>query len=94
MESFTIHALCTRFLSTNWLTYDEVIYLKGIEEMVEVYYNSCQFRCTMLALEAEFDTPFAMYEALAEYYEENGLNGLKHSRMGRFDILHDFIFPM
>ena len=28
-------------LSTNWLTYDEVIYLKGIEEMVEVYYNSC-----------------------------------------------------
>ena len=78
-------------LSTNWLTYDEVIYLKGIEEMVEVYYNSCQFRCTMLALEAEFDTPFAMYEALAEYYEENGLNGLKHSRMGRFDILHDFI---
>ena len=78
-------------LSTNWLTYDEVIYLKGIEEMVEVYYNSCQFRCTMLALEAEFDTPFAMYEALAEYYEENRLNGLKHSRMGRFDILHDFI---
>ena len=78
-------------LSTNWLTYDEVIYLKGIEEMVEVYYNSCQFRCTMRALEAEFDTPFAMYEALAEYYEENALNGLKHSRMGRFDILHDFI---
>ena len=78
-------------LSTNWLTYDEVIHLKGIEEMVEVYYNSCQFRCTMLALEAEFDTPFAMYEALAEYYEENRLNGLKHSRMGRFDILHDFI---
>ena len=78
-------------LSTSWLTYDEVIYLKGIEEMVEVYYNSCQFRCTMLALEAEFDTPFAMYEALAEYYEENGLNGLKHSRMRRFDILHDFI---
>ena len=78
-------------LSTKWLTYDEVIYLKGIEEMVEVYYNSCQFRCTMLALEAEFNTPFAMYEALAEYYEENALNGLKHSRMGRFDILHDFI---
>ena len=22
---------------------------------------------------------------------KNGLNGLKHSRMGRFDILHDFI---
>ena len=30
-------------------------------------------------------------ESQIEYYEENGLNGLKHSRMGRFDILHDFI---
>ena len=78
-------------LSTKWLSYAEVIYLKGIEEMVEVYYNSSQFRCTMLALEQEFDTPFAMYEALAAYYEKNALNGLNHSRMRRFDILHDFI---
>ena len=30
-------------LSTKWLTYAEVIRLKQIEEMVEVYYNSGQF---------------------------------------------------
>src|SRR5699024_33336 len=27
-------------LYTNWVSYDEVLQLKGVEEMVEVYYNS------------------------------------------------------
>ena len=30
-------------LSTKWLPYSDVIELKGIEEMVEIYYNSGQF---------------------------------------------------
>ena len=34
-------------LSTKWLPYADVIRLKKIEEMVEVYYNSGQFRNTM-----------------------------------------------
>ena len=37
-------------LRTNWLSYEEVIRLKGVEEMVEVYYNSGQFRRTMKCL--------------------------------------------
>ena len=31
-------------LSTRWLGYDDIIRLKGVEEMVEVHYNSGQFR--------------------------------------------------
>ena len=78
-------------LSTKWLSYDEVIYLKGIEEMVEVYYNSTQFARTIEKLEEAFAEPFDLYEALASYYEVHDLNGRNHSRMGRLDILHDFI---
>lgn len=78
-------------LFTQWLSYEEVVRLKAVEEMVEVYYNSSQFSKTIEALEKEFEHPFAMYEALAEYYQTNGLNGMKHSRMGRLDILRDFI---
>ena len=59
--------------------------------MVEVYYNSGQFAVTMRYLEREFEDPFAMYAALAEYYEEQGQNGLNHSRLKRFEILRDFI---
>ena len=41
-------------LSTKWLSYSDVIRLKKIEEMVEVYYNSGQFRNTMEQLEQAY----------------------------------------
>ena len=34
-------------LSTKWLSYSDVVRLKQIEEIVEVYYNSGQFRNTL-----------------------------------------------
>ena len=78
-------------LSTKWLTYGDIRRLKQIEEMVEVYYNSGQFCNTIEQLEQEFPSPFAMYEALASYYRENGLFGEQHSRIARYEILHRFI---
>ena len=78
-------------LSTKWLTYGDIRRLKQIEEMVEVYYNSGQFCNTIEQLEQEFPSPFAMYEALASYYRENGLFGAQHSRIARYEILHRFI---
>ena len=38
-------------LYTKWISYEDVLRLKGIEEMVEVYYNSRQFTNTMEDLE-------------------------------------------
>lgn len=78
-------------LHTRWISYGELLKLKMVEEMVEVYYNSGQFAHTMRRLEREFAHPFAMYLELAEYYERSGNAGKKHTRMARFDILRDFI---
>ena len=78
-------------LATKWLSYREIIRLKRIEEMVETYYNSGQFRYTMEYLEQIFPTAFQMYEALGEYYKENGLFGVQHSRIARYEILSRFI---
>lgn len=78
-------------LFTGWLSHDELLNLKKAEEMVEVYYNSCQFSNTIHALEREFSSPFEMFLKLGEYYEAKGLNRQNHSRMGRFEILRDFI---
>lgn len=78
-------------LFTRWLSYGDVIRLKQIEEMVEVYYNSGQFRNTMGHLEEEFADAFSMYEALAKYYEKNNLFERNHSRITRYEILLDFI---
>ena len=70
-------------LSTRWLSYGEIIRLKKVEEMVEVYYNSAQFANTLRRLEGHFPSAFAMYEALGAYYEKNGLYGMNHSRIAR-----------
>ena len=78
-------------LYTKWLPYDDVLLLKKVEEMVEVYYNSSQFSNTLRLLEQEFDTAFSLYETLAQFYEENGYDQMNHSRMARFEILYEFI---
>lgn len=78
-------------LSTRWLSFEDVIRLKGVEEMVEVHYNSGQFRNTVRALQREFPSPFAMYEALARYYEREHLDVVNHSRLARYEILSAFI---
>lgn len=78
-------------LSTKWLSYRDVMRLKQIEEMVEVYYNSGQFRNTLECAEEEFADAFSMYEALAEYYESQGLFRVSHSRVARYEILKRFL---
>lgn len=78
-------------LATNWLSYGEICRLKGIEDMVEVYYNSGQFSRTMEALEQEFEDAFSMYEALADFYEEKGYFGISHARIRRYEILLEFL---
>lgn len=77
-------------LSSRWISYGELLRLKGVEEMVEVYYNSSQFAHTLEALEGLFPHPYAMFEALAGYYEREGLNGRSHSRLARLEILRAF----
>lgn len=77
-------------LKTKWLSYGDIIRLKRVEEMTEVYYNSGQFQHTMEYLRWKFDSPFSMYEALAGYYKDNGLLGVQHSRLARYEILSRF----
>ncbi|MDE5699195.1 MAG: B12-binding domain-containing radical SAM protein [Lachnospiraceae bacterium] len=77
-------------LYTKWLSYDDVLRLKGIEEMVEIYYNSSQFTHTLPVLTREFASPFHMYEALADYYRANGYLTSTPSRSYRYQVLLDF----
>ncbi|MBD5544671.1 MAG: B12-binding domain-containing radical SAM protein [Lachnospiraceae bacterium] len=77
-------------LYTKWLSYEEIRKLKRVEEMVELYYNSGQFTATIPLLEKLFESPFAFYEALAEYYEEKGYFVNSPSRTYRYLILLEF----
>ena len=78
-------------LYTKWLTYGDVLKLKLIEDMVEVYYNSGQFMKTLPAVEKLFGSPFAFYEALGLFYEKNGYMSISHTRIRRYEILQEFL---
>ena len=77
-------------LKTNWISYEELLKLHKIEEMVETYYNSNQYSHTLPVLESLFDTPFALFEALADYYEVNNYFFKIPSRNYRYQVLLNF----
>ena len=78
-------------LSTNWLTYGEVLKLKMVESMVEVYYNSGQFWHTLEYLVPLEKDAFTFYEKLGSYYEKKGYSEISHSRMRRYEILLEYL---
>ena len=78
-------------LSTNWLTYGEVLKLKMVESMVEVYYNSGQFWHTLEYLVPLEKDAFTFYEKLGYFYEKKGYSEISHSRMRRYEILLEYL---
>ena len=78
-------------LSTKWLPYSDVIELKGIEEMVEIYYNSGQFTHVVEALVENYASAYQMYQDLWQYYEEHDYMGIQHRRSARYEIVLDFV---
>lgn len=78
-------------LYTKWLSYEEVIRLKQIEEMVELFYNSGQFAHTIRFLEVLFDDAFKLYETLAAYYEARGYLTASSKRIAHYEYLLEFI---
>lgn len=78
-------------LFTKWLDYEEVLRLKRVEEMVEVYYNSNQFSYTLREMENKWQSPYAMFESMANYYRKQGFFEINHSRLARYEILFQFL---
>ena len=77
-------------LCTRWISYADILTLKRVEEMVELYYNSAQFTHTLPVLESCFLSPFGMYRALADFYDSRGLFRQSPSRMYRYQALLEF----
>lgn len=77
-------------LFSKWLGYEEVLRLKRIEEVLELYYNSNQFTHTLLFLEKAFESPFVLYEALADFYEKEGYFINSPARSYRYQIMLAF----
>ena len=78
-------------LYTRWLNFSDVLRLKRVEEMVEVYYNSAQFVHTLPVCLESFPDAFSFFDCLGKFYEEKGYFGIAHTRIRRYEILLEFM---
>lgn len=78
-------------LTTHELPYADTLRLKYVEEMVETYYNSGRFLHTLAYLVPLYESPFACFEALSQFWIRENYHYLGVSRMGLFDVLWRFV---
>lgn len=78
-------------LSTKYLSYEDSRVLKKVEEMLEVYYNSGQFKNSVEFLLSKESDAFSFFNRLADFYEEKGYLTIQSSRIKKYEILLDYV---
>ena len=77
-------------LFTKDLPFEDMLRLKGIEELVETYYNSSRFQKSLGYLVNLAETPFDFFEKFCGFFQKNGYHLRSHSKLEQYDILYQF----
>lgn len=78
-------------LKTKWLSYDDLIRLKDIEELVEKYYNERLFKYSITHISSiHFKSAFKFFEVFSGYWRKSKLYDQAQSRESLYRILLDF----
>ncbi len=78
-------------LKNQWLSYEEMLKIKGIEDVIEKYHNKGGFEKSLTYIIRYFyPSPFSFFEALAHYFEREGISEVSHSQKALYDILFTF----
>ena len=77
-------------LYTKWISYEEILQLKEVEQMLELFYNSNQFVYSLKKLEEVFEKPYQLYLEMAKYFEEKGYFVKSPARAYRYSIFYQF----
>lgn len=78
-------------LYTKEVSFEQMLRLKGIEEMVETYYNSGKCLHTIRLSQKYFTSAFDFFEELSIYWEKIGANNVSHSKMHLYEIMFEFL---
>ncbi len=81
-------------LSTRWISYEDLLELKMIEQMVEIFYNSDQFNYTIAELEKCFETPYELYYSMGKFFREKEFFAKASSRTYRYQTLLEYAFEI
>lgn len=79
-------------IETKWLSYDDLLKLKDIEELVERYYNEKMFQTTLNCLIPDsFGSAFEFFEDFSNYWRVNNLFAEAHGKDALYSILQDYM---
>jgi radical SAM superfamily enzyme YgiQ (UPF0313 family) len=79
-------------LKTNWVSYEEIIILKEVEHLLELYYNSGRFKYSLENMfQHHYTSYFQFYMDFADYWRKNALFAASQSTKELYNILHCFI---
>ncbi len=74
-----------------WISYLEIIKLKGVEDVLERYMNSGRFCRTLETIDEIIDLPFVFFEKLSEFFDRRGLIGQGVKRITLYGLLYEFL---
>lgn len=77
-------------MCNSYISYDEMLLLKDIEELMESYYNSGYFKFTIEYVFKMYKKPSLFFSSLAKYWDEEQINHVSHKSDALFTILYDF----
>lgn len=77
-------------LKTKDLSYEELLKLKKVEEMVDKYYNSQKFNNIINYLVKQFDNPFDFYYELGKYFDKKGYFNRNIGNSEYYKVFLDF----
>ena len=74
------------------MTYDEILKIKDIEEILETYYNSNNFPLSIEYIIRNYysESPFKFFEEFSTYFENNGYFDMAQGKNQLYKILLDF----
>lgn len=80
-------------ICTKYITAEELLKLKKVEELTERYYNEKYFEKSLhYILNNIFtESAFEFYEHFSEYWQQNDLYKISHSRKNLYKILFDYV---
>lgn len=77
-------------LKTKDISYDEIILLKRVEEMVDKYYNSGKFKTILKYFIPKFETVFDFYLCLGTFFYDRGYLSRSISSVDYYKIFIEF----
>jgi anaerobic magnesium-protoporphyrin IX monomethyl ester cyclase len=79
-------------LGNNVLTFDEIIRIKRVEDVLEKYWNDHRMDSTvMYCIENEFPSAFDFFQQFGDYWDKQGWAKIGHQLEDLFKRLHEFL---